>query len=429
MGRGRYVLGERLGVGGMGEVYEAEDLARIERVAVKLAHGEQLPAELVATHMARELRIGRATIHPNLVSVLDGGTEAGQPFVVMELAPGQPLGILAAEGLSVRRIAAIVDQVLAGVEALHEAGFIHGDVKTDNVLVTRAHDGSDLVKVIDLGLAREQGQVADGEERVISGTPQYLAPECVQGGAKTVASELYAVGVILYELLTGTTPFTGGTVTEILSRQIEDEIMPPSQRCPELRLALPLERVVMRALEKDPSARFASAAEFRAALREATGSSLHLSVPGSAFSTTSPTLEWTRPELPPHTLARGSTPRISETHDPLVIVEAALDATRVHVGAHRLTAAREELEAALRLLEQEAMGDRETWRLLLTLSAINDKLQDHVRARRVARLALDSAARAGSEVGRSRAKALIERFAVGASDACQDGHEHPTRQS
>ena len=296
MGRGRYVLGEQLGVGGMGAVYEAEDLARTERVAIKVAHAEQIPAEVVAIHMARELRIGRATRHPNLVSVLDGGTEAGQPFIVMELAAGQSLGVLAAEGLPVRRIAAIVDQVLAALEALHEAGFVHGDVKTDNVLVSC--DGTDFVKVIDLGLACEQGYVADGDERVISGTPQYLAPECVQGGAKTVASELYAVGVILYELLTGMSPFAGGTFAEILSRQIEDEIMSPSQRCPELRLALSLERVVMRALERDPNARFASAAEFRAALREAAASSLHQSVRAPAFSTTSPTLAWTRPELP-----------------------------------------------------------------------------------------------------------------------------------
>jgi len=304
MGRGRYVLGEQLGVGGMGAVYEAEDLSRTERVAIKVAHAEQIPAEVVATHMARELRIGRATRHPNLVSVLDGGTETGQPFIVMELAAGQSLGVLAAEGLSVRRIAAIVDQVLAALEALHEAGFVHGDVKTDNVLVSC--DGTDFVKVIDLGLACEQGYLADGDERVISGTPQYLAPECVQGGAKTVASELYAVGVILYELLTGMSPFAGGTLAEILSRQIEDEIVSPSQRCPELRLALSLERVVMRALERDPNARFASAAEFRAALREAAASSLHLSGRASAFSTTSPTLGWTRPELPHARASRAS---------------------------------------------------------------------------------------------------------------------------
>jgi len=414
LGNGRYVLGEQLGVGGMGAVYAAEDLARTERVAIKLAHDEHIAADLIAMHMGRELRAGRATHHPNVVSIVDGGCEAGQSFVVMELASGRSLGTLAAEGLSVRRVSAIVDQILAGLEAIHRAGYIHGDLKTDNVLVAHAEDGSDLVKIIDLGLACEHGSAHVDGDHVISGTPQYLAPEIALGVPKTVASDLYAVGVILYELLTGTTPFGGGAIFEILRKHVEDEVMPPSLRSPELKLSIAMERVVLRALQKEPRERFASAAEFRAALRAASSISLDAAITTAAFSTTDPTLEWTRLELPPpRPRALGTNPPAPAPSgcNPLVIVEASLDAARAHLAVRRFSAARDELEAALRLLEDDASGDRVAWRLLLALSAICDKLRDPVRARRLARLALDGAARADSEIGRRRAKALMERFA------------------
>ena len=399
----------------MGAVYVAEDLARTERVAIKLAHSEHLAIDVIDSHMAREIQIGHAVRHPNVVSTFGGGCEAGQSFVVMELAPGYSLGTLAAERrLSIRRVSAIGDQILAGLAAVHDAGYLHGDMKTDNVLVTYDDNGGDLVKIIDFGLACDQRKaVALDDEHVISGTPQYLAPELALGQPKSVASELYAVGVILYELLTGAPPFAGGGVLEVMRKQVEDEIIPPSLKAPELNLSLALERVVMRALSKAPGDRYASAPEFRAALRAATSTSRDSQI-NAVMSTTGPTLEWTRPELPPaRPRAVGTRPPgvRSASRNPVVIVEAALDATRTHVAAHRLGAARDELEAALHLLDDDPSGDRVAWRLLLALSAVCDGLRDPVHARRIARLALDSAARARSDVGRRRAKALIERFA------------------
>lgn len=429
IGNGRYVLGEQLGIGGMGVVYAAEDLAGTERVAIKVAHCERVSAGVVADHMARELRAGRATRHPNVVRVLDGGVEAEGPYLVMELASGRTLGALAAENrLSIRRAAEIVDQILDGLAAIHRAGYLHGDIKTDNVLVERGDDGAYFVKIIDLGLACEQNgraATADGD-LVISGTPHYLAPKLALGGAKTVASEVYAVGVVVYELLTGTTPFAGGAVLEILRKQLDDEVMPSSLRSPELKLSLALEDVVLRALHKDPNERFASAGEFRSALRAATLDSRDEPIASREFSTTGPTMEWTRPELPSRTRAlRASPPLYSPTiRDADLIVERALDATQSHLVAHRLTAARDELEAALELLDGDAVGEREAWRLLLALAAICDALHDPCRARRLARLALDGAARAGSDVGRRRAKALIERFA-GRSHSVDRVREEP----
>jgi serine/threonine protein kinase len=421
IGNGRYVLGAKLGVGGMGVVYVAEDLARTERVAIKVAHGGRVAVDVAAEHMVRELRAGRAMVHPNVVRVLDGGSEAGRPFVVMELAPGDTLDVVAAEQrLSIRRAAAIVDQVLAGLAAIHDAGYVHGDLKTSNILVARGARGADAVTIIDLGLAREQTAVTTSVicgERVVSGTPQYLAPEVVRGEAKTVASELYAVGAILYELLTGTPPFNGDTILEILRKQVEGEIMPPSLRSPALKLSLALERVVLRALHKDPRERYASAAELRAALRAAIAQSRDALIASRVFSTTGPTMQWTRPELPPLPRVHGTEWRVVTTsaRDPHVVVEAALDATRALVEAHRLGDARDKLETELRTLEQNLGGDRIAWRLLLPLAAICDSLREPTRARRTARVALDCAARAGSELGRRRAKALLERFGDRAS--------------
>lgn len=399
----------------MGVVYAAEDLACTERVAIKVANCDRAGAVLVAEHMARELRAGRAIRHPNVVSILDGGSEAGVPYLVMELASGRALGTLATEDrLSVRRVAEIVDQILAGVAAIHRAGYLHGDIKTDNVLVERGDEGAYVVKIIDLGLACEQGgqrPTATDDERIISGTPHYVAPEIALGGSKTVASEVYAVGVVLYELLTGTTPFTDGTIHEILRKQIEDEVLPPSLRSPELKLSLAMERVVLRALHKDPSERYASAREFQSALRAATRASRDVPIASREHSSTSTATEWTRPELPARTHAPTTDRSNTALRDPSFIVEQALEAARVHLVAHRLSAARDELEAAIELLEGDVLGEREAWRLLLSLAAVCDALRDHCRARRLARLALDGAARAGSIVGRRRAKALIERFA------------------
>lgn len=310
------MLGTQLGVGGMGAVYDGADLAQTARVAIKVAHDDHVAAETITRYMAHELRAGRAIRHPNVVAILDGGSDGGRSFVVMERARGRGLTALCAEGrLSVRRVAAIVDQVLAGLAAIHDAGYAHGDLKTDNVLV----DGCDRVTIIDLGLASELGMPANdnGEERILSGTPYYLAPELMHGGAKTVASDLYAVGVILYELLTGTLPFSGGSTLEILRKHLEDEVVPPSLRAPELDLGIELERVVLRALAKNARDRYTTARELRAALRAAVRLTRDIPTASSARWSTAPTNELTRPELPPRPRALGTKPPAHASCDTL----------------------------------------------------------------------------------------------------------------
>lgn len=297
----RYLLREVLGAGGMGTVYRADDLDCSRAVAVKLLHHRH-PAGMAARR-AHVVALAGAVRHPNVVSVLDTGiTAVGTPFFVMELVRGVPLdNLVHLEGpLPLRRATAIVRQILAGLQALHDAGFVHGDVKSGNVLVDACGDG-DTIKLIDLGLARTPETPDPSGGRMASGTPEYMAPEVVRGEGAVARSDTYAAGVVLYQLLTGTTPFEGGTSREILRRQLDDVVVPPSLRCPDRTIPMAIERAVMTALEKDLAARHPSAAAFAAAIAAATPSIEPPRAPGDArrvFSTDAPTLDCSSRDLP-----------------------------------------------------------------------------------------------------------------------------------
>ena len=197
-------------------------------------------------------------------NVLNDGT----PYIVMEHLRGRPLGrIIAEEEIPLRRALDIVSQILGALGVAHDNGVVHADVKSDNFLVDEL-ERSDHVTMIDFGLARLDG---DGEDnglgsRVVSGTPEYMAPEVIGGATPSAASDLYAVGVILYELLTGTTPFAGGLPTEIMARHVDDVVIPPSLRQPDRDIPPALDQIVLRALAKRPAARFPDAGEFARAL-------------------------------------------------------------------------------------------------------------------------------------------------------------------
>ena len=304
---GRYVLGEQVGQGGMGVVHVAEDLTLVERVAVKLLHAEHAADGIEASNLLREARIGRLIRHPNVVAVIDAGLTDGRPFLVMELIAGCRLREEAARKRTSRwSVIDLVTQILSGLDAIHRAGFVHGDLKSDNVLCGDGPDRAGVATIIDLGLARSHVNDAGPlDRRTVSGTPDYIAPEVSMGGDKTVASDLYAVGVILYELLTGSTPFGGGRSIEILLRHTSDAVVPPSVRCPELKISIATERVVLQALAKRPDARFPDARAFAAALDASVAATRPDRAPRVPFSSGAPTIEWSSSDVVPVGRRRG----------------------------------------------------------------------------------------------------------------------------
>ncbi len=287
---GRYRLGKPLGAGGMGRVYAAEDLATGITVAVKVL----FRGRLGAAELLEQARAMEQLVHPNVVRVLDHGTAAdGAPYIVMERLRGSPLGLaIRRDGaLPFARVLRIAGQLLAGLVALHDAGLVHADVKSDNVMVDA--QAGDRAKIIDLGIAR----AATAVPRMFTCTPEYVAPEVVCGDPPTVASDLYGVGIILYEMVTGTTPFAGGRPEEIFERHVSDAVVPMAERCPERHVPPELEQLIERVLAKQAAARPRNAAELARELQLALDTRFdddQLPAIGR-FSTRDDTRDWIRP--------------------------------------------------------------------------------------------------------------------------------------
>ncbi len=262
---GKYVLRQLLGEGGMGVVFLAEQIALGRIVAIKLLKPELAASESLVRRFHDEAVAACRVQHPGAVVVFDvGTTDAGTPYIAMEHVPGRLLStVIDEEEISVPRALKIVQQLLRTLKAAHAHGVIHADVKSDNVILEHTTEG-EATTLIDFGLARIDGKWEHGG--FVSGTPEYMAPELVRGEAPTVASDLYSAGVILYELLTGLTPFRGGSTSEILRCQLEEKVVPPSQRRPDRDIPAVLDQIVMRALDKDPRARFTNAGELGRAI-------------------------------------------------------------------------------------------------------------------------------------------------------------------
>ena len=215
----RYRVEAEIGRGGMGTVYRAHDLLLDRDVAVKV-----LSASAVESR-ARLLREARATAklnHPNIVSVYDAGESAGLAYIVMELAPGHSLHTHPPETLD--ETVAIARQICAALEHAHAQGIIHRDLKPENVLLT--NEG--VAKLMDFGLARSLGAAHITQEGAIIGTVFYLAPEQAQGQEVDGRSDLYSLGVMLYEFTTGQLPFMGDDPIAVISQHLNSPVVPPS---------------------------------------------------------------------------------------------------------------------------------------------------------------------------------------------------------
>jgi serine/threonine protein kinase len=267
---GRYRIDAAIGEGAMGSVYRAERVQLGRAVAVKLMNDE-IPDEASSRRRFEREAIAMAKLeHPHCASVLDVGMHGDRPFVVMELVRGQTLKELIAAGpLPVQRAIAIMRQVLAGLAHVHERGIIHRDIKPSNIALASS-DENDHAKILDFGLARIGNETSALTSGFALGTPQYMAPEQVRGVHLDHRVDLYACGLVLFELLTGVKPY-GAPPSDPLHVCMQHLNAAPA-RLADVRSGIafgPLEDIVLRALAKDPAHRFANADEMARALADA----------------------------------------------------------------------------------------------------------------------------------------------------------------
>jgi beta-lactam-binding protein with PASTA domain/predicted Ser/Thr protein kinase len=261
---GRYRVLSRLGSGGMADVYLAEDQLLGRQLAVKVLHHHFAEDQEFVERFRREASSAAALSHPNIVAIFDRGEWNGTYYIAMEYVAGRSLKTVVREQGPIDPGAAIdiVTQILRAARFAHKRGVIHRDLKPHNVIL----DDEGRARVTDFGIAKAgaSDMTLTGS---IMGTAQYLSPEQAQGHTVSGRSDLYAVGVVLYELLTGAVPFDGETAVAIAFKQVSADPRPPSERQPSVPPVL--DAVVLRALAKDPARRFADADEFIAALQQA----------------------------------------------------------------------------------------------------------------------------------------------------------------
>ncbi|HEX6249632.1 MAG TPA: protein kinase [Nocardioidaceae bacterium] len=279
---GRYQLVSRIATGGMGEVWRAEDTVLDREVAVKVLKHEYADDPTFRARFEAEARHAAALVHPNVASVFDvgeiteeDGSGTRRPFLVMELVPGQPLSTLlrGGEAMPPDRAADMVAQAADAIAAAHAIGIIHRDVKPANLLVTP----EGVVKITDFGIARAGDGAAITQTGQIIGTPHYISPEQAEGHPASEASDIYALGVVLYECLAGRRPFMRDTPIQVALAHIREEVPALGEEVPPRMRA-----IVDKALAKDPADRFASAADLATALRGGEVPGLGLPAAGAA---------------------------------------------------------------------------------------------------------------------------------------------------
>jgi serine/threonine-protein kinase len=258
----RYELTHRVATGGMGEVWAARDVVLDREVAVKLLRREYAEDAGFVERFRAEARHAASLSHPGIASVYDYGEIDGAAYLVMELVPGQPLSTILAERgpLPAEEAVPLLQQAAQALQAAHTAGLVHRDVKPGNLLVTP--DGQ--VKITDFGIARAGGQVALTRTGEVMGTAQYLAPEQAMGRAATSSSDVYGLGVVAYETLSGRRPFDAENPIAVAMSQVNDAPPPLPATVPSA-----IASVVLQALAKDPDERPHSAANFAESLERA----------------------------------------------------------------------------------------------------------------------------------------------------------------
>jgi serine/threonine-protein kinase len=298
---GKYKLHEIVGRGGMGVVYRGEHVYIGKEVAVKILHEGYGGREESIKRFLREARAASLINHPNIVDVTDfGKSNDGTVFFVMELLNGEALDTVLQRDrrLDLMRSITIVNQMAGALGSAHSKGIVHRDLKPENVMLIRRegrrelirqfsddegmHTVSeretvfDFVKILDFGVAKvrdpdsNEGRVT--QQGVVFGTPEYMAPETARVGISDPRTDIYALGIMFYEMLTGAVPFTGETPVDVMLKVVSQPVIPPRQKAPDIEITADAERLIMKALAKDPKQRHQTMEELFTELQQCYGS-------------------------------------------------------------------------------------------------------------------------------------------------------------
>jgi serine/threonine-protein kinase len=252
----RYQLLEQLGSGGMAVVYRGRDQMLERYVAIKVLREDYSSNQQFQERFRQEARAAANLSHPNIVTVHDFGFDAGQLFLVMEHVPGTDLKTLLKQRgrFTFEEIIPLIVQACAGIGYAHRAGLVHCDVKPHNMLVTP----DQRLKVTDFGISRALATIyPDEHSEIVWGSPQYFSPEQAAGGAPSPASDVYSLGVVMYELLTGSLPFAASSPEHLARMHLEGVPIPLNEFLPDVPATL--EQIIMKVLSKEPSARYRTA--------------------------------------------------------------------------------------------------------------------------------------------------------------------------
>jgi serine/threonine-protein kinase len=276
----RYHILKKLGEGGMGQVYLAEHVKMGRRSAIKVVNPAMMHDPDTIARFNREASNASRIAHPNVCAVYDfGETADGLVYLVMEFVEGEPLGtVLEREGaLPLERAAAIFFQVAEALQAAHELGIVHRDLKPDNVMIARGRGGAPLVKVVDFGIAKAV-EGPDGADRqkvtktgLVIGTPEFMSPEQLAGDPLDGKSDLYALGLVFFRMLTGQLPFVAETVQETMVKRLTDDPLTLAMTRPDLRFPATLQTCFDSALARNPVDRYPSVARFAAGVSQVLG--------------------------------------------------------------------------------------------------------------------------------------------------------------
>ena len=282
--RSKYEILQRIGIGGMGAVYKGRHVTFNELCAIKVVNDSIAGDKNFLQRFQTEAVVTRKLRHPNAVRVDDFDyTDDGRPFIVMELVEGRNVGeILQSEGpLRVPRAIRIATEVARALGAAHKLGFVHRDIKPGNIVLTTNDQGQEVAKVLDFGIAKLRQAAGDAQSAVtmtmtgmVVGTPLYMSPEQFMGkkagGEIDGRTDLYSLGVVLYQMVTARLPFEGDTLYSIMMQHIEGNVRPPDELVPELNIPPALSKVILKAIDKSRESRFQTAEELIAALEQVT---------------------------------------------------------------------------------------------------------------------------------------------------------------